>query len=154
MICPTSGENCVQTNFFTLSLTPLKVQDYLEVNIIHLHDNVFACTNFRKCRSFRACWNLLKGTEKFGIMFQFYILYLYLCFVIVFGENLKFYKIVKFHPHKNIATQGTSEKGVRISILSRGDASSTPALGVEITFTRTLEFWSPPQLPRKLGSPN
>lgn len=56
MVCLTSGENYVQTNFFTSSFTPLKVQYYSKVNITHLHGNIFACTNFRKCRSFRKYW--------------------------------------------------------------------------------------------------
>ena len=58
----------------------------------------------------------------------------------VFAENLKFCKIAKFHTRENIETR---EKGVRISMLSGGDASSALVLVSKATFT----FWSPPQYP-------
>lgn len=51
-------------------------------------------------------------------------------------------KIAKFCTIENIVAY---EKGVKISIPSRGDTSCVPVLITRLTFAHTLKFWSPLQ---------
>ena len=71
----------------------LKVQEYLEVNIMHLHQNSFSCTNFCKCTGLDILCGFFfenekdftsKYTEQSGTIFRFCV-----SFVTCFCEKFK-----------------------------------------------------------------
>lgn len=132
----------------------MKVQDYLETNIIHLHHSIFACTNFCQCKGLDILYGFIFANEsdftskysgKSGTIFWFCIL----C-IIYFCKKSKNLKNCKISCMQNCVTW--KNKG-RISTLSRGDAFSTPELVSKAAFACTLKFWNPLNTPHHKDLP-
>lgn len=58
----------------------LKVLDYLEINIIHLHQNIFACTNFCECKGLDILHGFIFTIER-DLMWRYWFCILHvICF--------------------------------------------------------------------------
>ena len=95
------------------------------------------------CKWKRFCFNMHRKIWNNILIFDF------ACYFF-FAKNLKICKIAEFHRRKILWHE---KKGVRISILFVSHISSAPLLVSKTTFTHTLKFWSPLNLPSKTCPP-